>query len=217
MMDIFPSALTPAFVVEHSWLSDEYPHASPGKLAALALYEASDVTDDSTVATYLRNHGVHVATAYALAGPICLHRVKFGWRNIFSFDVDGEPALVSIVPDVDGESEIDLLAWSATDPLKFGTFLGVAGLLGADHVINPSSYFQGAPLRCHRTPLGWLQSGCNGIVVLSAAKARPLLARRLGPILAEDKRHAEAIVRRCAPALSATDIFVDTDTGRAAA
>jgi len=217
MMNTFASALTPAFAAEYASLTDEYPNAPPGKLAALALYEASEVTDDPTVATYFHRHSVDIKTALNLAEPICLHRVRFGWRNIFSFAIDGEPALVLTVHDVDAETEVDLVAWSASNPSKFGTFLGTSGLLGADQIINTASFFGNRPLAVHRTPLGWLQAGCNGIVILSASKARVTLVRRLGPLLAEDIRHAEAIVRQCAPALSSDDVFIAGDTGRAAA
>ncbi len=219
MTDTYVSALIPPFMVEYERTAALYPNAPSGKLAALALTEATDVTDDPTVAAYLHRHGVDLKTALALAGPICLHPVRFGRRNIFSFHIDGEPALVAIVHDTDAETEIDLVAWAANDPSRFGTFLGATGVLGADQVINPASYFLGRPLACHRTPLAWLAAGCSGIVVLSASKARPLLVRRLGSLLAEDAAHACALVRALSPALTPDDVLivVDADAGRAAA
>jgi hypothetical protein len=204
------SALTPLFVAEYDLLAEEFPSAPHGKLAALALCSesVSPVTDGPIVAHYLDREGVDHSIACSVAGPIVVQQVRFDRRGIFSFAIDGDPALVSIVNGEDAETPIDLVAWSAAEPARFGTYFGNAGVLGADLVVNPASYSSTGFLECHRTPLAWLKAACRGCVVLRAKKAQPLLVRRLGPVMAADRRHAEMLLSRLAPALSESDVFI---------
>jgi hypothetical protein len=201
-----------SFHLEYDLLREEFPSAPHGKLAALALCSETVArpADALAVSRYLSREGVDCHTAYALAGPIVLSEIVFAYGGIFSFTLTGEPAFVVIVNDEDAETPVDLVAWSASDPRRFGVYFGDAGVLGADQVLNQASYFRGGLLACHRTPLAWLRAGCRGCIVLRPANARTLLARRLGPILAEDLRHGSWLLRNLAPTLVESDVFVPT-------
>ena len=174
-------------------LADCYPNASQAEIAALAFFEAS--APDLSVAEFLASRGVNVETATLLAGPIAGHRVIFKPRGVFDFSETGDPALVHVVFGADGETPIDLVAWEPNRPSRYATLLGSAGLLGADHVDKPTTYFDGKPLQVFRTPLNWLRHDCRGVVVLHRQSAGRALAKAPGPIAAEDLRHGEALAR----------------------
>ena len=99
-----------------------------------------------------------------------------------------EPCIALPVLQADAETPIDVLVFSMVQPAKFRTMLRLGGLLGANEVDNPASYWNGTPCPLWTTPLRWLQEGCRGAVVLDAALARPLLVVAPGSLAAEALR-----------------------------
>ena len=85
----------------------------------------------------------------------------------------------------------DLVAWPFQAPDSFATALGVGEgceLLGAWNACRSDR----SPLLIHQTPLGWLQSGCDGCVILKPG-AEHWLRNAGGPFICEDAYHASAI------------------------
>jgi hypothetical protein len=98
-----------------------------------------------------------------------LYQLKSGWVTFdglggFDFDADmtGEPVI--IMPCRDRDEILDLCAWSGS---HLATWFGRAFCLGdLEQIFNPATYFDHGALRVHATPLEWLQSGCDGIVIV---------------------------------------------------
>ena len=77
--------------------------------------------------------------------------------------------IVILVEDEAGA--IDCATWSLQTGSEI-TLMTVAGFaLGEDQIGNPGVYSFGGSLRIYETPLEWLQSDRNGIVVLDWQKA----------------------------------------------
>jgi hypothetical protein len=141
--------------------------------------------------SYLRNHGVDLDHAMNLLGGA----IAFCPCSFQGFGRPTEDSIWLPVIDTDGETPLDVLAFSTVDSERFGTFLGLAGLLGSNEVDNLASYAGGQPCRLLRTPLKWLQAGCVGCaVVLDPELAKPLLTAAPGDLAAEDEDHARRLV-----------------------
>ena len=76
------------------------------------------------------------------------------------------------------------------DPNHVMSACGIAVALGVAHAANPATFAFGRPLRLFRTPLTWLQAGCDGAVPLDLRRAACRLRDIDGPLAAEDPRHA---------------------------
>jgi hypothetical protein len=127
-------------------------------------------------------------------GPVTLRTVTFDLdRGRFAIDPLGEQAFVHLVHAEDAAQIIDIIAWSAMRPHRYGTYLGHAGLVGADAVLNPASFVD-EPCPIWATPLAWLQSNLRGCVVLDAELAAPILARVTGLFQCENADHARWLV-----------------------
>jgi hypothetical protein len=141
--------------------------------------------------SYLRNHGVDLDHAMNLLGGA----IAFCPCSFQGFGRPTEESVWLPVIDRDGETPLDVLAFSIANPERFGTCLGLAGLLGANEVDNQASYAGGQPCRLLRTPLKWLQAGCVGCaVMLDAQLAAPALNAAKGDLAAEDEDHARELV-----------------------
>lgn len=143
---------------------------------------------------YLKRTGLKLSTIIAHAGFLTVTLAKFYGGNsgdrAFTVDQDGTPAAVIEALLFDhGREQVtaDYVAWPLTDPESFATAMGVND--GAD-VLGPQNMVQrrGSPLLVHRTPLAWLQAGCEGCVLLKPG-ARHWLHRAGGPFIAEDADH----------------------------
>jgi hypothetical protein len=82
--------------------------------------------------------------------------------------------------------------------------------LGLDQLDNPASYFDGAALPIHRSPLRWLASGCCGVVPLDLDALWAVLdARRESYALAaESVEHGRALRAGLQPLPPAVRIVV---------
>ncbi len=147
---------------------------------------------------YLKRHNLSLATCIAHAGWLNVALVKF-WRGndgdeAFVFDPDGIPAVVIEAILFDPRRDpvcADLVAWPLNHPEVFATAMGLND--GAD-VLGPQNMIwrRGAPLKVWRTPLRWLQSGCDGCVLLTPG-GRHWLRKAGGPFVAEDVEHGREI------------------------
>lgn len=150
-------------------------------------------------ADYVHGHALDLAMVEAHAGAIGVCRVRFLPGRRFDFAPDGRLAAVIEAFGADDDRVLDLVAWPVERPDKFATALGRAVGLGHARVESPATYHGGRPLRVFRTPLGWLQAGCQGAVILDPDAAPGWLPDALGPIAGEDIDHAREIARLLRP------------------
>jgi hypothetical protein len=163
------------------------------QLAAHRLFNAAGLDFDCWRA--IRAVGVDLDHVTNLCGPIVRRLVTFTQWGGFELDPMGETAFVASVHGEDGETVVDLVAWSARDPETFGTFCG-AGVLGLDSLMNPASYASGRPCMLYETPLSWLRSGCQGgCCILNFATAREAIQKAPGPLTTESMDLAESLLR----------------------
>jgi hypothetical protein len=153
------------------------------------LYEIGDVSPE--LIDYIDHYNLDQKTILANAGILTLVLarlvpVKGGWT--FEFDADGIPSAVveAILFDVEREPYVaDLVAWPLHDPHTFATAMGPRG--GADVLGALSMPMRGkSPLQVFRTPLQWLQAGCEGCVPLNEDGGRFWLAKAGGPFVVQN-------------------------------
>lgn len=173
-------------------------------LALRAAINLFDTTEPSCrLETVLKDQGVDYRSVVDRTGPICLRRITIDDAS-WTFGIDeelGEPGFVMAVHAIDGESVIDLVAWPVRHPEAWGTYLGFAGLLGGDAVVNPASFVEG-PCPIWSMPISWLQSDLRGAVVVNPRLAAPILAQAPGPFQCEDLEQARWLVETGAIAVS---------------
>jgi hypothetical protein len=129
-------------------------------------------------------------------GPLVLRIVSFDLLyGVFRIDPLGEQAYLHMVhSEVDSKEIVDVVAWSASQPYRYGTFFGHSGLLGGDAVLNPECFVE-CPCPIWATPLAWLRSSLRGCVVLNPQLAAPILAGAPGKFQAENDAHARWLIR----------------------
>ncbi|UDQ88585.1 hypothetical protein LJE71_20455 [Xanthobacter autotrophicus] len=166
-------------------------------LAGCGIGEAA-ADDFKQLRDFIALEALDLELVETLAGSLMLARCAFSPPpRRFHIDPAGELAVVVEVLEIErGERWlVDHVAWPIDRPSEFATAEGRADLLGTDQVDNPASFFGGRPLFVHRTPLGWLRAGCQGVVVLDERRAGARLAGALGNLLAEDLDHARELHR----------------------
>jgi hypothetical protein len=146
---------------------------------------------------YVRNTGLDIPTVCRFVSVIAVTHCVFYDQGRFDFadsaEREAEPAAVIEALGDDAETVVDLVAWPLDAPNRFCSLFGDVSLLGVDRVGNPAIYFGGQHLQLYKTPLRWLQAGCNGAVVIDPLGARFVLRRVQRPIAGEDIGHARAI------------------------
>jgi hypothetical protein len=130
----------------------------------------------------------------ALTDPPRQAHVVYLPENCFEFAAyePGAPntlALVVVARDHIGDP-IDLAAWSGGER-RPALWCARASMLGAENLFRPR---MSDGLVVHPTPLRWLRSGCNGVVILDEAKAAPLL-REAEPLQADSVAHGQYLRR----------------------
>ena len=109
----------------------------------------------------LARHDVTDPNARQLCGLARI--VKMG--RFFEFHPDGEYHV--IVPVIDVDELVDLLAFDPDEPGKWWCRIGGERLLDGDAL---GDQHLGKPLHIYRTPLSWLKGRCDGIVIFNIAK-----------------------------------------------
>jgi hypothetical protein len=90
---------------------------------------------------YLRAKGVDLDHTFnLLGGAITLSQCSFQ-----GFGRPTESCIVLPALQSDDETPLDIVAFSMSNPERFGTFLGLAGLLGANDVDNLPAMPTGSP------------------------------------------------------------------------
>jgi hypothetical protein len=156
-------------------------------------YERSQVTAEFL--HYVRRHGLELRRISGFAGATGIVPVVDCGGGRFDWDAPGDmiQAFICEAYAEDGETVIDLVAWPVNQPSKVLTMLGRVPLLGLWEVMNPATYYGGKPLRMHRTPLDWLQSGCRGAAIVRKEAAAQILFGLVGAIAAADQNHAREL------------------------
>ncbi len=161
---------------------------------------------------YARRHSIELAAIEVRAGIPVLAALRY--QPDRSFDLDG--GTLSIVIEARGENldeVLDLVAWPLEKPAKFARLYGRAAVLGGAALIGDG--FDDGPLRVHRTPLAWLQSGCAGVVLLDPARGILVLRDAPGRIAAEDDAHAAELAGLMVASLPLARIVVPEGRGAA--
>lgn len=141
-------------------------------------------------AAYVAATGIDLDALNRRAGVIAIMACHFAGNGYFSLDEEeGKPAAVIEVYAEDDETTVDLCAWPVDNPDTFATLLG-AEALGMAAVSNVATWAMGGVLRVHRTPLRWLQAGCQGCCILDHRYVSVWLGGVPGAIQAEDMEHA---------------------------
>jgi hypothetical protein len=167
---------------------------------------------------WLRHQGVDLPAALNLAGPIIESDICALPGALFSFAgnrPDFFPAFVHFARDRDAETEVDLIAWTRDRPQHVLRYFAYADCLASDQVENPTTYFAGAGLLLHESPLDWLRSGCRGAVVLDFDNFRRRLERlrpdvRQCRIVGSSVAHARGLAKRLKPLPGRVEIYVRT-------
>jgi hypothetical protein len=102
---------------------------------------------------------------------------------------DEENAIVFLAREGGGRAG-DLIAWTPRSG-RLAAHWGPVSVLGTDDILTPRLTCEGA-LLVHRTPLGWLRAGRQGVVVVEARGAA-LVLRDFGPLAGEDEAHGREL------------------------
>lgn len=156
----------------------------------------------------IKVYGLNIDEIIAHCGSIARMNCRFDGKGYFHIHDAGEPAIVFEVYDEDDSTTIDLCAFPIANPEIFSTAVGAAVVLGYARVINPATWAFEGMLAVHRTPLGWLKGGCQGVCILDHRVAPYALGEALGPLLAEDEAHARTLKRMlCRPPVNPANIL----------
>jgi len=151
---------------------------------------------------WLKGRGV---TTDAITKPWLIGETTVSFDGgYFDADPDGRPA--AILGVIDGGRLVDLAAWD-TETGRTGTWLGQGFALGQDQILNPATWFLDGSLLIHRSPLGWLQNGRKGIVILDPSQAWYRF-RDAPRLLCEDEAHGEEIEKLLDPPKPQVQILV---------
>lgn len=174
----------------------------------LALDFHERAAPDLRLMHWLRDQNVDVGHVLNVLGPIAELDIVVR-RGLFGV-VHGETtdriraAVVHVATNDNGETPVDLVAWTRERPQRVFQSLGAVEALGVDQIGNPASYFLSKPLVVHRHPLNWLRAGCDGIVIFDAravsARLERLPPRLEGYDLAADSiEHGRELQRILSP------------------
>ena len=165
---------------------------------------------------YCRGLGIDWVATEPMCGGVYIVPARFDglWFDIVE---DGEEAVVVEALADNAVTVVDLVAWPIADPTRYVTAIGAAAVLGENVAVNPTTYFGGVPLRLFRTPLRWLQEGCDGTVILDPARGvRWLLDLASSRIAAEDDEHADELMKARAALFGDQHFVVPRQNRRAA-
>lgn len=144
---------------------------------------------------YLAVHAIDINKVAGFCGSPTITPITLLPNQRFDLPDHGADTVEGVVIealDADGETVIDLCAWPVANSTDARTLLGRVSMIGLWAALNPATYTFNYPLVVHRSPLAWLQAGCEGAaVVIPEMAARTFLeiANMGGPIGACDLAH----------------------------
>lgn len=142
---------------------------------------------------YVRSNRLDTWTIGWHAGAIAILPIARHPNNRFEFDDNGDLGFVCHAFAADGETVTDLVAWPLEHPECPLAMFGRCGLLGLWQANAPGTYFMGGSLLLHRTPLAWLQAGCDGAAIVDRYLAGRQLLETPGRIAVEDREYGREI------------------------
>ena len=143
---------------------------------------------------YCQANGIDFAATVPAAGGVHLAEVQPEGRTFLPCAGGALAAWCEALAE-DAETVLDVIAWPVEKPEHWWTLSGFAPALGMAHAANPATFTFGGMLRLYRTPLRWLQNGCDGAVLVdSHLGARWLLDLQAPRIATEDRQHAREVV-----------------------
>ncbi len=177
---------------------------------------------DRTFLDYVKENGIDQAAMGRFVGGYGVIDIVDHGAGRFDFPGDDGagafPAFVLEALGDDGETVIDLVAWQLDGPSHVLSMFGRCGLLGVWEAMAPGTYFMGAALTMHRTPLDWLKSGCSGAAIVTPGAASWQMVEVPGRIAARDHAHGRELVSLLRTAIDpATKIVVPSKPWRLAA
>jgi hypothetical protein len=148
------------------------------------------------------------AKSLAIPHPVRRDLVMFGQDGSFEFSRDtnedtGAPAFTLIVSASAGP--IDIVAWQPK-PNRIALWLNRGFALGEEQIWRARL---DRPMPIWRTPMSWLRSGRDGLVLLRPDAAFHYLSE-LSTVAAEDFEHAQEIQRLLRPPMPRTKILIPT-------
>ena len=181
-------------------------------------YQRADATfGHNAFLNYVRKHSPDIWSIGWQVGVTAVLPVAMFPGGRFEFADQGESAFVCEAIAADGETVTDLVAWHLDNPGRPVTMFGRCGLVGLWQANAPGTYFMGASLRLHRSPLSWLQSGCEGAAIVDRTVAGGQLIDVPGRIAAEDKAHGRDIAGLLRAAADIDNkVIIPVQLGRAA-
>lgn len=145
--------------------------------------------------SYVRANRLDTLTIGWHAGAVAVLPIARHPGNRFELDDAGDPGFVCHAFAADGETVTDLVAWRLEEPECPLAMFGRCGLLGLWQAMAPGTYFMGGSLKLHRTPLAWLQTGCDGAAIVDHYLAGRQLLEVPGRVAAGDRAHAREVAR----------------------
>lgn len=176
----------------------------PVLLSARAEYygRAEDTLGGRSFCDYVRRHNLDIGRIGWHAGVTAVLPIIVCPAGRFEFaDRDGLDGFICEAYAADGETVIDLVAWTLDDPTQPMTMFGRCGLLGLWQAMAPGTYYMGGRLQLHPSPLAWLQSGCEGAAIADRDVAGYRLLEVPGQIAVQDQaqgRDLSQLLRRAA-------------------
>jgi hypothetical protein len=136
----------------------------------LELLDCMPVAGDARIHAFLGTLGVRNSVGLYVEPVVFLHNKRFELARNSRDPSDAVFAVVFLAPD-DLGNPLDLAAWEP-ETGRLALLRGRVSMLGQD---NLCGWRLGEPLIMHETLLEWLRAGREGVVVLDAQRASPLL------------------------------------------
>lgn len=150
---------------------------------------------------WLLDQGIPDETLWPIAGAT----VAFN-GSTFEPDPNGVRAL--IFRATDRGDVIDLVAWSPRSG-KLASWRGQAFCLGDEDAIwNPATWFDSSAIKVHRSPLEWLRSNREGIVIVNSSRVYEKL-RHCPRLAFADANHARQVRAWLTPPKVKTQFLVE--------
>ena len=143
---------------------------------------------DDQAAKCLRRHGVPETAFHLWPGPVGVANIEPHPLSCFDFAEHGRCAFIQPVLSGGAFTDLcDLVAWHPDRPDQVWQRRYTGIPLGVDQLDRAG--IEGEPVAVRRTPLSWLCSGGDGVLITDWAMSAPSL-RCVQHVICEDDSHA---------------------------